>query len=91
MVDDKEVIVCSQPHCVLLDFQMVNLEKLPTDDVGSHMTVDPITVMPTMPVRQLALRMVDAHLHEVFVIDEDGKPIGRVTAADLLAAMMEVL
>jgi CBS-domain-containing membrane protein len=31
--------------------------------------------------------MIDAHIHRVVVIDEEGKPIGIVSATDVLAVV----
>lgn len=81
------LVVCRQPHCVLSDWQVVNMEQLPTDAVRNYMTPDPVMVPPTAPIRDLARRMIDAHIHRVIVADEAGKPLGIVASTDLLAAL----
>lgn len=83
----EELIVCSQPHCVLVDWQMVDVEKLPTDEVRRFMTPDPVAVPPTTPLRTLARMMIDAHIHRIIVVDEEGRPVGVVSSTDILAAL----
>ncbi len=84
---EGEVVVCSQPHCVLTDWQVVDLEKLPTDEVRHYMTADPVTVPANTSIRVLARQMVDAHIHRVIVVDEEQRPIGIVSGTDVLAAL----
>jgi len=83
----KEALVCTEPRCVLADWQLVDVEKLPADDVRHLMTPDPVTAAPTTPIRVLARMMVDVHIHRIIVVDEDGKPSGVVSSTDLLAAL----
>jgi CBS domain-containing protein len=85
--EEEEMPVCSQPHCVLSDWQVVDVEKLPTDEVRRFMTADPVTAQPTTSVRTLALMMLDAHIHRVIVTDEQSRPIGIVSSTDILAAV----
>ena len=84
---EGEMIECSQPHCVLVDWQMVEPEKLPADAVRRFMTADPVTARPDTPVRALARMMIDAHIHRVVVVDEKRVPVGVVSSTDLLAAL----
>lgn len=85
--DGETTVTCTQPHCVLADWQVVNLEKLPRDPVRQFMTADPVTVSPSTSIRVLARSMIDAHIHRVIVVDGDGKPVGIVSATDVLAAL----
>lgn len=78
---------CSQPRCVLVDWQVVDLEKLPSGEVGHFMTRDPVTVQRTASIRTLARMMIDAHIHRIIVVDEERRPIGVVASTDLLAAL----
>jgi CBS domain-containing protein len=82
-----EMLVCSQPHCVIADWQVVDLEELPTDEVRHYMTADPVTVDADTPLRVLARRMIDAHIHRLIVVDERQRPIGVVASTDILAAV----
>jgi CBS domain-containing protein len=81
------VTECSQPHCVLLDWQVVELEKLPADQVRRFMTPDPVTVTPATSIRQIARMMIDAHIHRVIVVNEQQWPVGIVSSTDVLAAL----
>ncbi len=83
----EEIIACIEPHCVLADWQVVRVESLPTETVGKLMTADPVTASPDTPIRTLARSMIDAHIHRVVVVDDDRKPVGLVSAIDLLAAL----
>jgi len=83
----ETLIVCSQPHCVLVDWQVVEVEKLPTDEVRRFMTPDPVTARPATCIRVLARMMIDAHIHRIIVVDEERKPIGVVSSTDVLAAL----
>ena len=87
--EGEELLVCSQPHCVLVDWQVVELEKLPNDEVRQFMTADPVTVAPATSIRTLARMMIDAHIHRVIVVDEERQPIGIVSSTDLLAVLAE--
>jgi CBS domain-containing protein len=83
----QERIICSQPHCVLSDWQVVEVEKLPGDEVRHYMTADPIMVSADDPLKALARRMIDAHIHRVIVVDRQEHPIGVVSSTDVLAAV----
>jgi CBS domain-containing protein len=83
----EKLIVCSQPHCVLVDWQVVDVEELPTDEVRRFMTPDPVTGRPDTSIRVLARMMIDAHIHRVIVVDEARRPVGVVSSTDLLATL----
>jgi CBS domain-containing protein len=83
----EPLLVCSQPHCVLVDWQIVDLERLPEGEVRRYMTSDPVTVPANTSIRTLARMIIDAHIHRVIVVDESRMPIGIVTSTDLLAAV----
>jgi CBS domain-containing protein len=78
---------CLEPNSVLTDWQMVELEKLPVEDVCHFMTPDPVTAGPETPIRSLARMMIDSHVHRVIIIDEEQQPIGIVSSSDLLAQL----
>lgn len=86
-VAGQEWVVCSEPHCVLADWQVVDVERLPENEVRYFMTAGPITVTPAASIRQLARLMTGAHIHHVFVVDEAQRPVGVVSSTDLLAAL----
>jgi CBS domain-containing protein len=84
---DREVLLCSQPHSILCDWQVVTVESLPTTEVRYLMTPDPVTVSPETPIGTLARLMIDAHIHRLIVVDDQRRPIGIVSSTDLLAAL----
>jgi CBS domain-containing protein len=57
------------------------------DEVGRHMTADPVTAAPDTPLTDLARMMIDAHIHRVIVVDETQRPVGVVSSTDVLAAV----
>lgn len=73
---------------VCADWQMIDVEEVPAEEmVAAHMTADPVTVPPEMPIRELARRMLDAHIHRVVVVDAERRPVGLVSTTDILAAL----
>jgi CBS domain-containing protein len=88
-VDDEgnETLICRQPHCVLTDWQMVDVEKLPDTEVRHYMTTDCVTVPPHTSIPRLARIMIDAHIHRAIVIDEQERPIGIISTTDMLGAL----
>lgn len=66
--------VCSEPHCVPTDWQVVNLEQPPTSAVRRSMSPPPSTTEPESPVAVLAWQMSDAHIHRLIVVDEQPRP-----------------
>jgi CBS-domain-containing membrane protein len=82
-----EIACCGQPHEVLADWQVVNVEQLPTEKVGQFMTPDPVTVTVETSLTELARRMVDAHVHRVIVVDRLYRPVGIVSSTDILAGI----
>jgi len=85
--DGREMLVCTQPNCTLVDWQVVGVEQLPSDEVRWFMTADPVTAAPATPIRTLARMMVDAHVHRIIIVDADQKPVGVVAGTDVLAAL----
>lgn len=73
--------------CVCSDWQWLNVEALPCDEVASYMTADPVTVAPGMSIGAVARTMLDAQIHRVIVVDERGRPVGLVSSTDILAAV----
>lgn len=64
-----------------------HVDKLPTAEVGEHMTSDPVLILEDKHVAEMARQMVDAHIHRLIVVDDHRRPIGIVTSMDLLAAI----
>lgn len=55
--------------------------------VGDVMTHNPVTTSLHTPIGEIARMMLDAHIHRILVVDIDSKPVGIVTATDILAAL----
>jgi len=55
--------------------------------VTDVMTRNPVTAAPQTPLRQISRMMLDAHIHRVLIVDDDGKPVGMVSSTDILAAV----
>jgi CBS domain-containing protein len=81
------MVVCSQPHTVLTNWQVVEVEKLPADEVRQYMSADPVTAWSDIPLRVLARMMIDAHIHRIIVVDEQQRPVGVVSSTDIVAAV----
>jgi CBS domain-containing protein len=69
------------------EWEVVNLELLPKEEVRWHMTPGPVTVAPDLGITEVARIMLESHIHRVIVVDEMQRPIGIVTSTDLLAAL----
>jgi len=77
----------TQGHCFCADWQVVDLELLPKDEVRWYMSTDLVTAEPATKLTDLARRMLDAHIHRIVVLDGDRRPVGVVSSTDILAAV----
>jgi CBS-domain-containing membrane protein len=68
-------------------WQMIEVEKLPADEVKQYMTTDLVTASAQTRLGDLARSMLDAHIHRVIVLDAERRPVGVVTSTDLLGAL----
>jgi CBS-domain-containing membrane protein len=75
------------PTSFCSEWESVDLEFLPNDEVRWHMTADPVIVTRTAPIMAIARMMVDAHIHRVIVVDGLRHPVGIVSSTDVLAAV----
>lgn len=87
LADGRTVLECREPHAVLLEWQMVEMESLPTEDVRHYMTAEPLTVNETDSITSLARVMIDSAVQRVIVVDAAGRPTGIVTTTDFVAAL----
>jgi len=85
--DGTVVTACREPHTVCVEWQMVEIEGLPTEDVRHYMTAEPVTADPDTPIAALARSMINAVVQRVVVTDADRRPVGIVSATDLVAAL----
>ena len=74
-------------RCVCTEWQVLDLESLPADEVSRHMTTDLVKAERYTPIGELARSMLDAHIHRVVVTDAEGRPVGIVSSTDILAAV----
>jgi CBS-domain-containing membrane protein len=73
--------------CFCSEWQAVDHQEIPADQVRHFMTADPVTVGMATPIGQLARLMLDAHIHRLIVVDEFRKPVGVVSSTDVLVAL----
>src|SRR5262249_44023192 len=82
-----EQVRCATPECVCSDWQVMEVEYLPKDEVRWYMSDSPITVKSCTPIGVLARTMLDAHIHRVVVVDPERRPVGVVSVTDVVAAV----
>jgi CBS domain-containing protein len=70
-----------------VEWEVVEPEELPHDEVRDHMTANPVTVTQEAPIVRMAQMMLDGHIHRLIVLDDGDRPIGIVSATDILAAV----
>ena len=75
--------------CYCSDWQVVDVELLPADEVCCYMSPHLVAAAPSDSIAQLARKMLDAHIHRVVVVDGERRPIGIVSTTDILAAVAD--
>lgn len=86
--DGKPAVVCTQPHCVPTDWQMVELESAPAV-VRDVMTTEVVSVEPNTSIAEIARMMLDRGVHLLLVLDGDERPVGVVAINDLLRVLAQ--
>jgi CBS-domain-containing membrane protein len=81
--------VCIEPHCVPTDWQMVELDTGPVT-VGDVMTTRVVSASPDASVATMAQTMLDHGVHQLFILDHMGHPVGVVSVDDLLKFLAHV-
>jgi CBS-domain-containing membrane protein len=84
---ENERVRCTSFTCVCSDWQVVDVEFLPPDEVRWHMTAEPITASAATRITELARMMLEAHVHRIIVVDADRHPVGIVSGTDIMAAV----
>ncbi len=69
------------------EWQVLDVEALPHDEVCCYMSRDVVTVPPGVRIVGLARMMLDAHIHRIIVVDPQRRPLGIVSSTDILAAL----
>lgn len=81
--DGKETTICTQPHCVPTDWQMVELDAAPWT-VRDAMTTEVVSVEPDAALDEMARLMLERGIHRLLVLDSESRPVGIVAIDDLL-------
>jgi len=82
-----EAIHCQCHPDYRSEWQVIDVEVLPREEVRYHMSTDVVTVAGATPINEVARRMIDAHIHRLFVVDGARRPIGVVSTTDIVAAV----
>ena len=85
--DGRLRLCCTEPNCVPVDWQVVELDSLPGDAVRDFMTTAVVTVEPTAPVHELSRLMLEHQVHRLIVVDDRQRPVGVVSVDDLLQVL----
>lgn len=83
----RTALTCADAYSVPTDWQVVQPGALPVALVRDVMTTDPVTADPATPVADLAGIMLDRGVHRLVVVDDDHRPVGVVSASDLLQVL----
>jgi CBS-domain-containing membrane protein len=103
LLNDREVVICTlaDGSCPFQSVQPTTggrhmnvctrqgAERPPFDAVPHYMTTDVVTVRPQAPLSELVLQIVDAQADCLVVLDELDRPIGIVSARDVLKAVVQ--
>jgi CBS-domain-containing membrane protein len=73
--------------CVCADWEIIEVESLPPDEVRTYMTTDVVTASPHTGIVELARMMLNAHIHRIIIVDARRCPIGVLSTTDVLAAV----
>jgi len=73
--------------CICADWQMVEVEDLPLDEVRLYMTSDVVTATPHTGIVELTRMMLNAHIHRILIVDARRRPLGIISATDIMAAV----
>ena len=81
----RHTSVCLLPRGEVSKWQVK--KDVPISAVRRYMNTDVDTVGPLTPLRDIARKMVEDHIHRVYVVDERHRPVGVVLSTDVLAAL----
>jgi CBS domain-containing protein len=77
----------AHPEAVCSEWQVMDADLLPRDEVRQHMSLDVVSCALDEPIAAVARQMLDAHIHRVIVLDAHGRPVGVVSSTDIVAAV----
>jgi CBS domain-containing protein len=87
LADGSTVTECAEPHCIPTDWQIVELESVPEEDVRHYMTCGAVTVDADTTITDVARCMADNFIQRVVIVDRKDRPVGIVSSSDLIAAV----
>ncbi|WP_323676258.1 CBS domain-containing protein [Halorubellus sp. PRR65] len=89
VVDDDGAL---QGILTTTDFVQIVAERKPKDQtpVSEYMSTDVLTTDAQEPIEQVADRLIEAGIHHLPVVDDDGVPMGIITTTDLAAYVSSV-
>jgi len=87
LADGTTVTECAEPHCIPIDWQIVELESVPEEDVRHYMTSGAVTVDADAKITDVARRLADNFIQRVVIVDRSHRPVGIVSSSDLIGAL----
>jgi CBS domain-containing protein len=81
------VAICRLPSGEVSEWQAT--KDLPVSAMQRYMNTQFETVGPSTTLPELARKMIGAHMHRIFVVDEQRRPIGVVMSTDVLRALTD--
>ncbi|HTU38141.1 MAG TPA: CBS domain-containing protein [Acidimicrobiales bacterium] len=92
-VDLDAVAVIDSDGRLIGDVTVLDILLALRDDTSTRMSAlldeeEPVTVSPHDSVQEVAGQLVEARRHSMVVVDDDGCPIGRILADDVLDALV---
>jgi CBS-domain-containing membrane protein len=82
----RHTAICLLPKGSVSKWQQTT-PNLPISAVRRYMRTQFETVGPLTRLSELARKMIGAHMHRVFVVDEQRRPIGVVMSTDVMGAL----
>lgn len=79
--------VAAGPAGFWADWQVLEIENLPADNVTRYMSREVIATPPETRIGELARLMHENHVHRVLITDPWGRVIGIVSSMDILGAV----
>ena len=92
-VDLDAVAVVNREGCLVGDVTLLSIlltmRTAPDTRISSLLEdEDVVTVGPHASARETAIQLIEARRHSLVVVDDDGRPIGRILADDVLDALV---
>lgn len=69
----------------------LSIEPMVSDRAAEYMTRGLQTVSPDAPLISAARMMCNQHIHRLPVLDADDRPVGMITATDIIAALVTAI